>query len=124
MIILTKTPELVSKFQKNYLYLRKQMRVISKRAIVEFYSRHADSKVALEDWYEKVRKFEWDSFSDLKNTFGSADNVGNKRVVFNIKGNDYRLVAIVQFTIKRVYVRFVGTHREYERLTEEQIKNI
>ena len=100
------------------------MRVISKRTLVEFYTKHADVKIALEVWYKKVKQLEWNNFSDLRRSFGSADNVGNKRIVFNIKGNDYRLVAIVQFTLKRVYVRFIGTHREYGQLTEEQIKNI
>ena len=100
------------------------MRVISKRTIVEYYTKHSDAKVALEVWYKKVKQLEWDNFADLRQSFGSADNVGNKRIVFNIKGNDYRLVAIVLFELKRVYVRFIGTHSEYDRLTEEQIKTI
>ena len=100
------------------------MRVITKRTLVEYYTEHADAKVALEVWYKKVKQSDWHNFSGLRRTFGSADNVGNKRVVFNIKGNDYRLVAIVQFDVKRVFVRFIGTHSEYDRLTEEQIKRI
>lgn len=100
------------------------MRVIAKKTLVKYYTAHADAKVALEDWYERTKKFEWENFADLKRTFNSADNVGNKRIVFNIKGNDYRLVAIVLFKAKMVYVRFVGTHGEYERMTEEQIKNV
>lgn len=100
------------------------MRVISKRTLVEYYTKHADAKIALEVWYKKVKQLEWNNFSDLRRAFGSADNVGNKRVVFNIKGNDYRLVAIVQYDLKRVFVRFIGTHSEYDRLTEEMIKQI
>lgn len=100
------------------------MRVISKKTLVDFYTLHADAKTALEVWYKKVKQEEWNNFSDLRRTFGSADNVGNKRVVFNIKGNDYRIVAIVLYDIKRVFVRFIGTRSEYDRLSEEQIKRI
>ena len=100
------------------------MRIVAKKAIVSFYTRHADAKVALEDWYEKTTSVEWENFAQLRKTFASADNVGNKRIVFNIKGNDYRLVAIVLFKIKMVYVRFIGTHGEYDKLSEEQIKII
>ena len=100
------------------------MRIVAKKALVAFYTQHADAKVALEDWYEKAESAEWENFAQLRMTFASADSVGNKRVVFNIKGNDYRLVAIVLFKTKMVYVRFIGTHPEYDRLTEEQIKKI
>lgn len=100
------------------------MRVIAKKTLVKYYTVHPDSKVALEDWYERTKKFEWENFANLRRTFNSADNVGNKRIVFNIKGNDYRLVAIVLFKAKTVFVRFIGTHAEYQRLTEEQIRNI
>ena len=100
------------------------MRVIAKKTLVAFYTRHADAKSALEEWHEKTAEAEWDSFNELKHTFPSADYIGNKRFVFNIKGNDYRLVGIVLFRIKTVYVRFIGTHSEYDNLTEEQLKTI
>ena len=100
------------------------MRVIAKKTLVTFYGKHADAKTALAEWYQKAEDAEWDNFSDLKNTFHSADLVGNKRVVFNIKGNDYRLIGIVLFRIKTVYIRFIGTHQEYDKLTEEQIKTV
>ena len=98
------------------------MRVIAKKTIVSFYTEHADAKTALEEWYEKTEKAEWDSFAELKNSFGSADHVGNGRIVFDIKGNRYRLVALVLFRIKMVYIRFVGTHDAYSRITD--IENI
>ena len=55
-------------------------------------------------------------FADIKNTFNSADYIGNQRYVFNIKGNNYRIVVVIKFTIKFVYIRFVGTHSEYDRI--------
>ena len=98
------------------------MHIISKKKIVEYYAIHADAQTALEDWYHKVKDAEWDNFAQVRETFNSADYVGNKRIVFNIRGNDYRLVALVLFTIKRLYIRFVGTHQEY--LDIQDIENI
>jgi mRNA interferase HigB len=98
------------------------MRVIAKKAIVEFYSKHSDARTALEEWYEKTQSTDWESFLDVKQTFNSADYVGSERIVFNIKGNQYRLVALVLYKIKRVYIRFVGTHQEYDRIKD--IENI
>ena len=100
------------------------MRVVKKKTVVEYFAKHPDAKVALEDWYEKAANAQWKNFADLRRTFGSADNVGGKRIVFNIKGNDYRLVAIVLYRIGMIYVRFIGTHSEYSRLSKEQIVNI
>jgi mRNA interferase HigB len=100
------------------------MRIVAKKTIVAFYTWHADAKVALEDWYEKVESAEWENFAQLRMSFASADHVGNKRIVFNIRGNEYRLVAIVLFKVKMVYVRFIGTHQDYDKLSEEQIKQI
>lgn len=110
--------------QNLYLYLFKyfKLRVIAKKALVDFYTKHADSKVYLEDWYEKVSEANWQSFSDVKQLFNSVDYVGNDRFVFNIRGNNYRLVALILFIPKRVYIRFVGTHSEYDTITD--IKNI
>lgn len=100
------------------------MRVIAKKVIVDFYKEHPDAKTALEEWYKKTEKADWDTFPALRKTFNSADNVGNRRVIFNIKGNNYRLVAVVLFKIKRIYIRFLGTHEEYDKLTADKIKTI
>jgi len=98
------------------------MRIVSRKILIAFYRIHSDAETAIEDWYHKTVKAEWNHFAELKQTFNSADSVGNQRYVFNIKGNDYRIVAIVKFKIKMVYIRFVGTHIEYDRITD--IKNI
>ena len=81
-----------------------------------FYDKHADAKAALEEWYQKTQKADWESFADIKKTFNSVDAVGNQRYVFNIKGNDYRLVALIKFNIKMFDIRFVGTHEEYSNI--------
>lgn len=98
------------------------MRIISKKILVNFYNAHPKSKTAIEDWYRKVKKAEWENFADIKKQFNTVDNVGNKRYIFNIKGNDYRLIVIILFISKTVYIRFIGTHVEYDKINK--IKNI
>ncbi|MDE5870420.1 MAG: type II toxin-antitoxin system HigB family toxin [Muribaculaceae bacterium] len=96
------------------------MHVISHRKIKEFYESpgREDSKVALERWYEVTLQADWKSYADLKVDFPSADNVGNQHYVFNIRGNRYRLIVVVKFTIGRVFIRFVGTHEEYDKIKD------
>lgn len=94
------------------------MRVISFSVIRDFIAKHADSDVPLRDWYTKVTRASWTCLADIKSTFNSVDYVGNDRYVFNIKGNCYRIVAIVIFINKKVYMRFVGTHEEYSKIKD------
>ena len=98
------------------------MRIIAKKTLVEFYTKHRDAQTALEEWYEKTENAEWEYFAQVKRAFKTADYVGNKRVVFNIKGNRYRLVVLVLFKIQMVYIRFIGTHSDYDSITD--IENI
>ena len=98
------------------MYARRAMRIFTEQAIKEYAERHPESKVALQDGVQKVKRREWSCFADVKKTFNSVDNVGNQRYVFNVKGNDFRLVAVIKFTIRFVYVRFIGTHKEYDRI--------
>ncbi len=91
------------------------MVVISKTVIREFGLKHADANDALNDWFDTVRAANWSNFGDMKQTFNSVDSVGDKRFVFNIKGNQYRLVAMVFFSVRTVYIKFIGTHSEYDR---------
>lgn len=91
------------------------MRVVTYRHIKEFIVKHTDSRTALNDWYLRTTKASWYKLSDVKKTFNSIDYVGNERFVFNIKGNQYRLVAIIIFASQKVYIRFIGTHSDYEK---------
>ena len=99
------------------------MRVVSHRKIREFYEQpgHEDSRVALERWYEIAEQATWKSFNDIRNDFPATDYVGNQHYVFNIRGNRYRLVVVVKFTIEHIFVRFVGTHAEYDRIDSSTI---
>ena len=91
------------------------------RKILEFSILYVDADVALREWYKKTQKADWSCFADIKKSFNSVDSVGNSRYVFNIKGNNYRLVAIVLFKMKTVYIRYIGTHRDYERVDVSNI---
>lgn len=91
------------------------MRIVTFKRIKEFSEKYADSETALEEWVYKISVAKWKNLADLKVTFGSADYIGNNRFVFNIKGNNYRLVAIIIFASQKVYIRFIGTHEEYNK---------
>lgn len=91
------------------------MRVIARKTLITFYLKHADAKTALEEWFTKTTTSEWLCFSDIKKTFNSVDAIGDKRFVFNIRGNKYRVVTIILFQPKVVFIRFIGTHEEYDR---------
>ncbi|WP_138993694.1 type II toxin-antitoxin system HigB family toxin [Larkinella sp. C7] len=92
------------------------MVIISKTILNEFGQRHADSIGALNEWYTVVKASDWNSLADLKQTFNSVDYVDNDRYVFNIRGNRYRIVAMIFFDKRTVFIRFVGTHTEYDRI--------
>ena len=94
------------------------MRIVSHRKLKEFYETNGreDSRIALERWYDITDGAEWRNLQDIKVDFPATDYVGNQHYVFNIKGNNYRLVVVVKFTIGYVYIRFVGTHKEYDKI--------
>lgn len=92
------------------------MRIITFAAIRDFSEKHADAEFPLRNWYSKTKKADWSSLGDMKKDFNNVDYIGNDRYVFNIKGNKHRLVAIIIFTIKKVYIRFIGTHIEYDKI--------
>ena len=99
------------------------MRIISHRKLKEFYESpgRIDSLVALERWYQIAENAEWRNFSDIRVDFPDADYVGNQHYVFNIRGNNYRLVVVIKFTISRLFIRFVGTHSEYDKIDSSNI---
>ena len=92
------------------------MRIFTEQRLKEYVEKYPESKIALQDWVSTVKKSNWTCFADIKNTYNSVDSVGNQRYVFNIKGNNYRLVVVIKFKIKFVYIRFIGTHKEYEKI--------
>lgn len=92
------------------------MRIFTEQTLREYAEKYPEAKVALQEWVTIVKRSEWTCFADVKSTFNSVDNVGNQHYVFNIKGNNYRLVVVIKSTIKFVYIRFIGTHKEYDKI--------
>jgi mRNA interferase HigB len=106
------------------LYLQAKppdMNIVSHRKLVEFYRKHPQSKTALEQWYHQTKNANQKCFTDITKDFNSTDGIGNQRYVFNIKGNDFRLVVVIQFTHGYVYIRFVGTHAEYDKINAKLV---
>ena len=89
------------------------MHVISRKKLREFWTKHSQARDPLETWYRVVKHAEWDSFADVRLTFNSADAVG-RFVVFNIAGNNYRLISAIHYNRRKLFVRHVLTHREYD----------
>jgi mRNA interferase HigB len=92
------------------------MRIISRRILREFWEIHPDASNALQTWFHDVEQATWNSPADIKAVYQNASIVANNQVVFNIKGNHYRLVVEVVYQHGVVYIRFVGTHEEYDRI--------
>ena len=94
------------------------MRIVLHKKLKDFYTTKGreNSRVALERWYNIAEKAEWKNFSELKVDFSSVDYIGNQHYVFNIKGNDYRLVVVIKFVMGYIFIRFVGTHEEYNKI--------
>ena len=92
------------------------MRIISRCTLREFWERHPDSAVPLQTWFHDVERAAWNSTADIKAVHRNASFVANNRVVFNIKGNHYRLVVVVVYQYGFVYIRFAGTHEEYDQI--------
>ena len=92
------------------------MVVISYGTLRDFYEQHADAKDALNNWYRLVTQADWANYHEVKAMFNTVDAVGNDRFVFDILGNHYRIVAMIFFDIRTVYIRFVGTHKAYDKI--------
>ncbi len=97
------------------------MRTIAKRTLREFWQRYPDAEEPLLAWYREVEAEDWDTPAKVKAKYRNASIVGDNRVVFNIKGNDYRLVVKINYRYRVVYVRFVSTHAEYDAIDVEEV---
>ena len=99
------------------------MRVISKASLVRFWTKHPNSKQALQTWFEDASHANWGHPQDIKLRYASASFVGSNRVVFNIKGNEYRLIVAVAYRFAAVYIKFVGTHRQYDAVNAATVES-
>jgi mRNA interferase HigB len=97
------------------------MRIIALSTLREFWMKHPDAEIPLRAWHALASRAEWKTPADIKAAYRNASFTANNRVVFNVKGNDYRLVVAVHYDRGTMFVRFVGTHRQYDRIDVETI---
>jgi mRNA interferase HigB len=97
------------------------MRIISRKALKAFWEKHRDAEQPLKAWFHECKNARWHSFNDIKARYGSADILAENRVVFNVKGNTYRLIVRIHFNTQIVFIRFIGTHAEYDRIDATRI---
>ena len=98
------------------------MRIIAKRILKEFWQQYPDCEVHLTEWYNIASRATWQNPGEVKENFPSADYIGNNRMVFNIYHNKYRLIVVLRYNIQMIFIRFIGKHKQYNRIKD--IKNI
>lgn len=92
------------------------MRIISRKTLRDFWETHADAEQSLQAWFHEAKSANWKSFTDIKARYRSADLLPGNRVIFNLKGNTYRLIVHIHFKTGIVFIRFIGTHAEYDKI--------
>ena len=92
------------------------MRVIAKRTLREFWEKHADSEQSLKSWFHETGNAQWRSPNNLKRDYPCASILEDNRVVFNIKGNKYRLIAKINYEFQIIWIRFIGSHADYDKI--------
>lgn len=97
------------------------MRVIAKRTLRDFWERHPDCEEQLKSWYREIERSEWSKINDLKKDYPGASILKGNRIVFNIKGNNYRLITRLNFEYQICWIRFIGTHAEYDKIDATNI---
>jgi len=105
------------------------MRIISRRTLRQFidsragYKDHAALKASVDAWFAEVSKARWSSMADVRRLYATASVITGERIVFNIKGNDYRLVVAVDFTKAIVWIKWIGAHRDYDRIDVREVNH-
>lgn len=97
------------------------MRVIAKKTLREFWKKHEDAEQPLKAWFDETSKANWYGPRDIKADYPSASFLAENRVVFNIKGNTYRLIVKINYKYEMVWIRFIGTHAEYDKINANKI---
>jgi len=92
------------------------MVVISYKVIRDFVAEHPDADESLNNWYRFTEESDWSNFNEMRNMYGSVDSVGNNLYVFNIRGGNYRLIERIIFRVRTIFIRFVGTHKQYDKV--------
>lgn len=95
--------------------------IIAKSTLREFWEKYPDAEQYLKSWHETAMNANWKTPSDIKKTYANASILKNSRMVFNIKGNTYRLVVKINFEMQWIFIRFIGTHNEYDKIDANTI---
>ncbi len=107
----------ITKFPESELFAYLcRMRILSKRTLKEFWKDHPDCEQQLLSWYKDFKTAEFGSTNEFSKAFGNCRSIGGNRYIFNIKGNRYRLIVKVSFELQTVWIRFIGTHKEYDNI--------
>ncbi len=106
----------------NYFYICVVMRIIAIGTLREFWKKNSKSEDHLKSWYQEVRMANWNKASELKEKYRSASILTSKRVVFNIKGNSYRLIVDIEYKLKIVFIVWIGSHKAYDKIDAKTIK--
>jgi len=97
------------------------MRIIARSTLRSFWEKYPNAEQPLKAWFDETSRATWKSPSDIKSTYRNASIIANNRVVFNIKGNNYRLIVHVRYDINIVFIRFIGRHKEYDKVDAANI---
>ena len=101
--------------------MKKDLRVIAKKILRDFWEKHGDCEQQLKAWFSEALKAEWENHNQIKTEYPGASILNNNRVVFDIKGNNYRLIVKISYEYEMVWIRFIGTHAEYDKINANTI---
>lgn len=91
-------------------------RIIKRSTLIAYYLRHPEAKKAIELWYSEIKQHEFKSLNELEEVYKSASIIANNRIIFNIKGNDFRLLVKINFHTRQIFIIWFGSHREYDKI--------
>lgn len=97
------------------------MRVIAKKILRDFWESHPDCEQQLKAWFQETNKAEWKNPNEIKKEYLNASILNDNRVIFNIKGNNYRLIVKINYEYQMIWIRFIGTHSEYDKINANEI---
>jgi len=97
------------------------MRIIAKSTLRDYWTENKNAEQALLSWYKVTNRAKWSNFNEVKQQFGTCKIIGNDRIVFKIKGNNYRLIVKISFENQLIWIRFIGTHSEYDLINAKEI---
>lgn len=97
------------------------MRIIAKRTLREFWEKHSLAKQPLLSWYKTVQIANWQNYAEIKEKFSTVSILNSTRMVFNLGGNKYRLICLVRFDKQIIFIRFIGTHKEYDKINAAEV---